>query len=165
MMAVYMIRDEQVTAHIAAPAKMPKGALLICSKDELETSDFTSSQLVALWNALPGAVHITKFKDRKTAARRLWVAFKQFVPTSNKIAHKPNKGRMTTKQEQVIALLRQRSGATIEDLIKATSWQRHTVRGMIAGALKKKLGLHVISEKAERGRVYRITDTATKTAA
>jgi DNA-binding MarR family transcriptional regulator len=164
-MAIYMICGERVTAHTAAPAKTPKGAMLIRSKDELETSDLTSPQLVALWNALPGAAQITKFKDHKTAARRLWAAFQQLVPSSNKIAAKPNKHRTTTKQEQVIALLRQRSGATIDDLVEATNWQRHTVRGMIAGALKKKLGLHVISEKAERGRVYRITDTATKTAA
>jgi hypothetical protein len=164
-MTVYMIRGVQITAHTTAPAKPPKGTLLICSKDELESSDRTSSQLVALWNALPGAAHITKFKDRKTATRRLWAAFQQLAPTSNNLAAKPNKRSSTTKQEQVIALLRQRSGATIDDLVEATSWQRHTVRGMIAGALKKKLGLHVISEKAERGRIYRITDSSTKTAA
>jgi DNA-binding MarR family transcriptional regulator len=164
-MTVYMIRGEQVTAHTTPPAKTPKSAMLIRSKDELERSDLTSPQLVALWNVLPDVANIAKFKDRKTAVRRLWAAFEQLVPTPNKIAAKPNKRRTTTKQEQVIALLRQRSGATIEDLVEATSWQRHTVRGMIAGALKKKLGLHVISEKAERGRVYRITDTATKTAA
>jgi DNA-binding MarR family transcriptional regulator len=164
-MTVYMIRGEQVTAHTAAPTKLPRGSLLICSKDELDSSDLTSSQLVALWNARPRAAQITKFKDRNTASRRLWAAFQQLAPTSHKAANKPNKHRTTTKQEQVIALLRQRSGATIDDLVEATNWQRHTVRGMIAGALKKKLGLHVISEKAERGRVYRITDTATKTAA
>ena len=164
-MAVYMICGERVTAHAAAPAKPPVGAIIIPSKDELDSSDLTSSQLVALWSALPGTAHITKFRDRKTAARQLWAAFQQLAPTSHKTVIKPNKRGTTTKQEQVIALMRQRSGATIDDLVEATSWQRHTVRGMIAGALKKKLGLHVISEKSERGRVYRITDSSTKTAA
>jgi hypothetical protein len=43
--------------------------------------------------------------------------------------------------------------------MSATGWLSHTVRGAIAGALKKKLGLNVTSEKVEgRGRVYRITD-------
>ena len=48
-------------------------------------------------------------------------------------------------------------GATIQQVVDATGWQPHTVRGAIAGALKKKLGLNVVSEKIEgRGRVYRI---------
>ena len=54
-------------------------------------------------------------------------------------------------------MLRSAGGATVEEIAAATGWQRHTVRGAIAGALKKKLGLDVISEKFEgRGRVYRI---------
>jgi hypothetical protein len=36
-------------------------------------------------------------------------------------------------------------------------WQRHTVRGLISGGLKKKLGLHVVSERTDRGRLYRIS--------
>ena len=48
-------------------------------------------------------------------------------------------------------------GASIDEIVKALDWQPHTVRGAIAGALKKKLGLNVTSEKVEgRGRVYRI---------
>jgi hypothetical protein len=65
--------------------------------------------------------------------------------------------RANTKQAQLIALLRRREGVTIEQAVKALAWQPHTVRGAIAGALKKKLGLNVTSEKIEgRGRVYRI---------
>jgi hypothetical protein len=49
-------------------------------------------------------------------------------------------------------------GATINEIVEALGWQPHTVRGAIAGALKKKLGLDVTSEKDEkRGRVYRVT--------
>ena len=48
-------------------------------------------------------------------------------------------------------------GASIDEIIAATGWQPHTVRGAIAGALKKKLGLTVTSDKVEgRGRVYRL---------
>jgi len=48
-------------------------------------------------------------------------------------------------------------GSTIEEIIAATGWQSHTVRGAISGALKKKLGLEVTSEKVEnRGRVYKL---------
>ena len=54
-------------------------------------------------------------------------------------------------------MLKSPDGATIEEIVKKFDWQAHTVRGAIAGALKKKLGLNVQSEKVEgRGRVYRI---------
>jgi hypothetical protein len=65
--------------------------------------------------------------------------------------------RAGTKQAALIAMLRAPEGATIEEITTATGWQAHTVRGAIAGALKKKLSLDVTSEKVEgRGRVYRI---------
>ena len=61
-----------------------------------------------------------------------------------------------SKQAQLIAMLRRAKGATIDEIVEALGWQPHTVRGAIAGALKKKLGLEVTSEKDEkRGRVYR----------
>lgn len=65
--------------------------------------------------------------------------------------------RAGTKQAALIAMLRASDGATIGEITAATGWQAHTVRGAIAGALKKKLGLDVTSEKVEgRGRVYRV---------
>tara|TARA_R110002072_G_C7892426_1_gene528924 strand:+ start:209 stop:451 length:243 start_codon:yes stop_codon:yes gene_type:complete len=64
-----------------------------------------------------------------------------------------------TKQQIMIDLLRRPEGAGIEEITAATGWQSHTVRGAMSGALKKKLGLEIISEKTEeRGRVYRIED-------
>jgi hypothetical protein len=65
--------------------------------------------------------------------------------------------REGTKQANLIDMLRRKSGATIEEVMAATGWQAHTVRGAVAGAIKKKLGLKVESDKVEgRGRVYRI---------
>ena len=65
--------------------------------------------------------------------------------------------RKGTKQETLIEMLRAEGGATIDEIVAATGWQPHTVRGAMSGALKKKLGLHVTSEKVEnRGRVYRL---------
>ena len=67
------------------------------------------------------------------------------------------KTREGTKQAQLIAMLERKEGTTIEQIVAATGWQPHTVRGAFAGALKKKLGLTVTSEKVVgRGRVYRI---------
>jgi hypothetical protein len=54
-------------------------------------------------------------------------------------------------------MLKEKKGATVDEIVSAFGWQPHTVRGAIAGALKKRLGLTVTSEKVEgRGRVYRI---------
>jgi hypothetical protein len=67
------------------------------------------------------------------------------------------RSRADSKQAQLIAMLRRAKGATIDEIVAALEWQPHTVRGAIAGALKKKLGLDVTSEKDEkRGRIYRV---------
>ena len=67
------------------------------------------------------------------------------------------KTRGDTKQALLVELLRRAEGATIAEVVEATDWQPHTVRGAFAGALKKRLGLSVVSENVEgRGRVYRI---------
>ena len=51
-------------------------------------------------------------------------------------------------------MLRRAKGATVDEIAEALSWQPHTVRGAIAGALKKKLGLEVTSEKDEKRRAH-----------
>lgn len=65
--------------------------------------------------------------------------------------------REGTKQALVIEMLRRPEGATIAEIVVATQWVSHSVRGFLAGAIKKKLGLSISSEKEEaRGRVYKI---------
>ena len=65
--------------------------------------------------------------------------------------------REGTKQAKLIARLRAPDGATIEEIAAALEWARHTIRGAMAGALRKKLGLEVTSEEVEdRGRVYKL---------
>ena len=67
--------------------------------------------------------------------------------------------RKDSKQAQLIAMLRRAKGASIAEIVEALEWLPHTVRGAIAGALKKKLGLKIVSEKSDkRGRIYRIAD-------
>jgi hypothetical protein len=65
--------------------------------------------------------------------------------------------RDNSKQATVIQMLQRPEGATIQQIMDATGWQAHTVRGTFAGAFKKKLGLNLASEKVEgNDRVYRI---------
>ena len=78
-------------------------------------------------------------------------------PPASHSAALRGKVRAGTKQAQLIAMLQRAEGATLAEVVEVTSWQPHTVGGALAGALKKRLGLAVASEKIEgRGRVYRI---------
>ena len=61
-----------------------------------------------------------------------------------------------SKQAMLITLMSRAEGATLDDLTSATGWQRHSVRGAISGAVKKRLGFVIASSVEERGRVYRI---------
>jgi Protein of unknown function (DUF3489) len=63
-----------------------------------------------------------------------------------------------SKQSRVIALLSSPKGATIAAIMQATGWQRHSVRGFLAGVVRSRLKLNLISHKVDGGRVYRITD-------
>jgi hypothetical protein len=95
----------------------------------------------------------------KSAARR--TVRKTGKPASRKRAApaslKPA-ARSTNKHDRIIAMLRTPAGATIASLVTATKWQQHSVRGFLAGVVRKKLGLNLVSEIGDKGRVYRIKD-------
>ncbi|MEN9862525.1 MAG: DUF3489 domain-containing protein [Polynucleobacter sp.] len=65
------------------------------------------------------------------------------------------------KQSQLIALLKDPKGADIKMLMQATGWQAHSVRGVISGVLKKKLGMNIVSSKVDGTHHYRIENLAT----
>ena len=62
----------------------------------------------------------------------------------------------SSKQTAILNLLKRPQGAMIEDLTAATGWQPHSVRGVISGVLKKKLGLRITSQKIDGRRLYRV---------
>jgi len=94
-------------------------------------------------------------KERPRRARHP-SAKKAAVPSVK--ATKASSGRPNpdSKQDRVVALLRQPKGATLAMLVKATGWQKHSVRGFLAGTVRKKLKLPLLSEKIDGIRTYRI---------
>jgi hypothetical protein len=97
-----------------------------------------------------------KSKAKTTAVRltkRKPKAGVRSAPTSLKITAKPG-----TKHSRIVAMLRSPGGATIATIMAATEWQQHSVRGFLAGVVRKKLGLNLVSEQTDKGRVYRIKD-------
>ena len=78
-------------------------------------------------------------------------------PSVGKASERPRRVSKSTKTDQVLQLLKRSKGASVPDLMKATGWQAHSIRGFLSGAVKKKMGLTVVSEKDAKGvRRYRI---------
>ena len=123
-----------------------------------ETGDGHGTTLVATDAGL-AAIGI-ELEDANSAPLRATDApTEQSAPeaaTGTETAPKARTPREGTKQATLITMLRAPDGATIDEIMAATGWQSHTIRGAMAGALKKRLGLEVTSEKVDgRGRVYR----------
>jgi hypothetical protein len=92
----------------------------------------------------------TRSASRKSSKSK---SRKRPAPASSKPAARP-----ATKHARIIALLRTSTGATIAAIMTATDWQQHSVRGFLAGVVRKKLGLNLVSEQTDKGRIYRIKD-------
>jgi Protein of unknown function (DUF3489) len=75
------------------------------------------------------------------------------LPTAN-ASRKANPG---SKQSRVVAMLQSPQGATIAAMMKATDWQQHSVRGFLAGVVRKRLKLKLASKKVDGNRVYQIS--------
>ena len=99
----------------------------------------------------------TRSRPAKTAKRK---SSKRPLPISA-ASGALGKARAGTKNAQVVAMLQDRAGTTIAAIMAATDWQQHSVRGFLAGVVRKKLGLNLVSEPGEGGRIYRIIDMPT----
>jgi hypothetical protein len=154
-MRIYIIGNDGITLCREAPGTVNDGEIVVASKEELHTAPLSGKRLLTLWNALPGVEKRRRVGDREALIDELWAAIEALPdPEPEPGAKRPS------KQDEVIAMLRRPEGATVDEVAGATGWQRHTVRGVFSGTLKKKLGLRIASAKEERGRVYRIDGPA-----
>ena len=154
-MRIYIIGNDGMTLCREAPVTVKEGEIAVASSEELHAAPLSGKRFLALRNALPGAEKRRKIGDREALIDELWLAIEALPdPEPESDAKRPS------KQDEVIAMLQRPEGATVDEVSSATGWQRHTVRGVFSGTLKKKLGLTIASAKEERGRVYRINGPA-----
>ena len=97
----------------------------------------------------------TKSSARPARVKRSSVK-KSAAPSAKATKASPGRRTPDSKQDQIVALLRQPGGTTLDVLVKSTGWQKHSVRGFLAGTVRKKLKLPLLSEKIDGIRTYRI---------
>jgi len=154
-MRIYVIGNDGITLCSEPLATVTEDEIAVASKEELQAASLNGKQLLALWNALPGVEKRKKVGDRAALINELWSAIEALPEPEPQ----PDAKRRS-KQDAVIAMLRRPEGATVDEVASAMGWQRHTVRGLFSGTVKKKLGLTLASAQEERGRVYRIPEPA-----
>jgi Protein of unknown function (DUF3489) len=150
-MRIYIIGNDGITLCHEAPTAVNESEFAVVSNEELHTAPLSGKRLLALWNALPGVEKRRKVGDRDTLIDQLWSAI-EALPDPDR----QSDTKRSSKQDAVIAMLQRPEGATVDEVASMMGWQRHTVRGLFSGTLKKKLGLTLASATEERGRVYRI---------
>jgi hypothetical protein len=150
------------------------------------SADWPLSRFIEIWNGIPGQSPVKKFQDRKKAVARVWSAIQRLAgkeqpsesaaekpefprkggkPAKKAKAAKKASGKATgekpsersNKKAEVIAMMKRAKGATLAEIMEATGWQKHTVRGFVS-ILGSKGGQSIESSKNAAGeRTYKIT--------
>jgi len=120
-----------------------------------DLADAPDNKATAGPNEVAAAKMPAKTKSSKPPAKRL-SAKKAAAPSAKTTKVSPSRRKPESKQDQIVALLRQPGGATLEALVKTTGWQKHSVRGFLAGTVRKKLKLPLLSLKIDGIRTYRV---------
>jgi hypothetical protein len=177
--------DNNITVHTTKKAARTTGAGVFDTAEGLaELIGTDDKRLVGIWNSLTGGTVVKKFTSRAVAARRIFAELQKLtasvetpggpvadatvaasaparVRSAKKVkAPKPagSGPRATSKTAQLIEMLRQPKGATLEEVMARFGWQVHTTRAIMSagGSLTKKHGITVISDRVGDARTYRI---------
>lgn len=148
--------DNNITANASREEARPEaGSLSFDSQGTLAevSADWPVSRFVEIWNSIPGNAEVSRFQDRKKAVARIWKAIQPLAgnaqpdskggkatkpvkkaKTTKKAtpAKKADKGERVNKKAEVIAMMKRAKGATLPEIMEATGWQAHTVRGFVS---------------------------------
>ena len=149
-------------------------------------AEWPTSRFIAIWNTLPGVIPVRKFASRKLAVTRIWNTVRTLGEETVARAAEPKEaGERSVQQtsaaatgaaparraarkkaektsgalsrkDTILALVGRPQGADLNELMEATGWQAHSVRGFLSGVLRKKLNLNVVSADGNGVRKYRI---------
>jgi hypothetical protein len=182
-MTTFTIDSDNIVTAFATPEEArANGANDATFTSEKELTKLSAlwpiSRYAELWNNFAGVVPfadlkpVKKFANRTAAVARIWKAIQALTPAPQAatVASKQaraSKGATTqngaptaregSKKALVLSLLRREGGATLHEIMAATDWQAHSVRGFLSGSLGKKMGLTVESTKREDGeRCYHV---------
>jgi hypothetical protein len=174
-MTIFTIdHDNNITAFAsAAEARSNAEAERFRSAKDLAklAANWPGSRLTEIWNGLPGVSPVRKFTSRQTAVNRIWTAIQNVAPDAaahtESVATKRGRAakdtspssaaRVGSKTAIVLGLLKRHQGTTLKELMDATEWQAHSVRGFLSGTLRKKMGLNIQSDKSAEGeRTYSV---------
>jgi hypothetical protein len=186
IMATFTIdSDNNITAHASLPAGAESQSFSSPKELAKLTAEWPAPRLVDTWNSFAGVAPfddlkpVKKFTDRKAAVARIWAAVARLspdaaqptldvAPAKGKAKKSPTKAPRrtpakeaatesgTNKKAEVIALMKRAKGVTLAEIVEATGWQKHTVRGFVS-ILGSKGGQKVESSKNSAGeRSYKI---------
>src|SRR5215469_15942619 len=117
-MRIYIIGNEGIILCREPPPELDEGEILVASNNELHAAQLSGKRLLTLWNALPGVEKRKRVGDRDTLINQLWSAI-ELLPDPEP---QPDPQR-PSKQDVVIAMLRQPEGATVDEVASVTGWQ------------------------------------------
>ena len=178
--------ENNITAHARVPGGADESQSFSTAKDLAKlTAEWPVSRLVDTWNSFAGVAPfddlkpVKKFTSRKLAIARIWDAIARMspdgaplaadvAPTKRKAKQSPAKAprrvraqkgadeSRANKKAEVIAMMKRAKGVTLPEIVEATGWQKHTVRGFVS-ILGSKGGLKIESSKNAAGeRSYRL---------
>jgi hypothetical protein len=157
ILLAYSAHQRHVCDHRIERAEKPKKGRLLMKNNTTNSAAEATNKTAATMSP-EGRMPAKKRSTARTGAR----SGAKKGPGARKATKKPAAKRGATtarkgsKTDQVLALLQQPSGASLQAIMKATGWQAHSVRGFVSGHLGKKLGLRVKSVKRDGERVYSV---------
>jgi hypothetical protein len=147
---------------VHAGPETSEGAAFASAEDlEQLVAGWPMRRLVDVWNGLPGVRPVARFENRKVGVQRIWQELQAEAPASapqrRQSGSKRKRQVRESKLHLVLRMLQEPEGATLEDLMKATRWQAHSVRGFLSGKVSKQLALPLESFRRDGARVYRLS--------